>query len=255
MFWTERINRIAGVALLLLALGIILSIVLSSVATDADPFDRDEIQEFLTDIDDNRAAAVITIAVDITIDAFIGIVVAALVYLLFRDRNRLLALSGFALLLAGNAAFIASDTADAALIVLAEDFAEKGGPAGIGAGDAVILEVARGVAIWSLVAEQAAFTAIGLGFAAIGSLIAWAPAGQVTPPRWLGWLAVLAGAAIAASWLLAVADAFFFLVIVGGIALLIFLASLGIWLLMQPEAGETRSAPSPAPPPTGGQAP
>ena len=48
-------------------------------------------------------------------------------------------------------------------------------------------------------------------------------------------------------WLIAASEVFFFLFIVGGIALLLFLISLGIWLLMQPEAGDASPAPSPAP--------
>ncbi len=54
MIWTDRINRVAGVTLLLLALGIILSIAFSLGITDADPFERDEVAEFLSDINDNE---------------------------------------------------------------------------------------------------------------------------------------------------------------------------------------------------------
>ena len=199
MSWTDRINRVAGISLLLLALGIILSIVFTIGIRDADPFERDEVAEFLSDINDNEGLAIAATITDIATDAAIGIVAATMAYVVFRERSRLLALFAFALLFGGSIAFMAGDAATVPLIILAQDFAEKGGPGGIAAGDDVILETARALAIWSFVIDQIAITAIGLG--------------------------------------------------------LIFLIALGIWLLMQPEAGETRSVPSPAPPPAVGQAP
>jgi hypothetical protein len=255
LFWTDRINRVAGISLLLLALGIILSIVFSLGITDADPFERDEVAEFLGDFNDNEGLAIATTIADIATDAAIGIVAAAMLYAVFRERNRLLALLGFALILGGSIAFMAADAATVSLIILAQDFVEKGGPGGIAAGDDVILETARAVAIWSFVIDQIAFTAIGVGLISLGVLIAWTPAGAgLVPPRWLGGPAVIAGLATILSWIgTASEDVGFVLFIVGGIATLLFLITLGIWLLMQPEAGEAR--PAPAPQPTGGQAP
>jgi hypothetical protein len=248
MFWADRINKVAGVTLLLLALGLIISIASDVGVSDADPFDRGEIDDFLRDVNDSEALAVVGLIADLAIDAAIGIVAAAGLYLVFRERSRLLALFGFAFIFGGSVAFIAADAATVPLIVLAEDFVEKGGAGGIAAGDDVILETARVVAIWSIAVELTAFTAIGAGILAFGSLIAWAPArAQANPPRWIGWLAVLAGVTTVPVWLIAASDVFFFLFIIGGIAMLLFLISLGIWLLMQPEAGEASPAPSPAP--------
>jgi hypothetical protein len=249
MFWTDRINRVAGVTLLLLALGIILSIVFSEATTDADPFERNEVEEFLRDVNGNEGLAIAATLVDVATDAAIGIVAAAGLYLVFRERNRLLALFGFALIFGGGVAFMAGDAATVPLILLAQDFVEKGGPGGIAAGDDVILETARAVAIWSFVIDQIAVTAIGVGLIAFGSLIAWTPAGAgPVPPRWLGGLAVLAGLATILSWIGAASEGVgIVLFIVGAIAMLLFLISLGIWLLMQPEAGEAIPAPSPAP--------
>ncbi len=256
MQWTNQINRVAGISLLLLALGIILSIVFDVATTDADPFERSEVEEFLRDINGNEASAILATIADLAIDAAIGIAAAVGLYLVFRERNRLLALFGFALIFGGSIAFIAADAGTVPLIVLAEDFVEKGGAGGISTGDDVILQTARAIAIWQIAVELTAFTALGAGILAFGSLIAWTPAGaQANPPRWIGWLAVLAGVTTVPVWLIAASDVFFFLFVVGGIALLIFLIILGIWLLMQPEAGEARPPAAPAPPPTGGQTP
>ena len=193
MSWTNQINRVAGVALLLLALGIILSIVFDVATTDADPFERDQVEEFLRDINSNEASAILLVVADLATDAAFGIAAAVGLYLIFRERNRLLALFGFALIFGGTVAFIAADAATVPLIFLAQDFVEKGGPGGIAAGDDVILEIARAIAIWSIVVELTALTAIGAGTLAFGTVIAWTPAGAgVNPPRWIGWLAVLA---------------------------------------------------------------
>ena len=90
MSWTYQINRVAGVALLLLALGIILSIVFDVATTDADPFERDQVEEFLRDINSNEASAILLVVADLATDAAFGIAAAVGLYLIFRDRNRLL---------------------------------------------------------------------------------------------------------------------------------------------------------------------
>lgn len=234
MFWTDRVNRVAGIALLLLALGIIISVVAEIGITDRDPFERDEVAEFLTDVNDNRELAIVGTAADITIDVALGIVAAAALYVVFRERNRLLALFAFGLVLGGAAASFAADAANVSLIVIAEDFAEKGGAGGIPAGDAGILEIARALAIWSSVTDQMAFTAISIGLLSLGVLIAWAPAGAgPVPPRWLGLPAVISGLAVVASWLGAISvDVGIALSIIGGLAQLLFIIILGAWLLL-----------------------
>jgi hypothetical protein len=205
-------------------------------------------EEFLQDVNDNEAWAFVGVAADIVADAGISIIAAAGLYMVFRERNRLLALFGFALILAGSAAFMAADAGTIPLIFLAEDFVEKGGPGGIGVGDAVILETARAVAIWSFTVEQIAFTAIGVGLFSLGLLIAWAPAGAgPVPPRWIGGFALLAGVATVLSYLAALSEgvgiAFF---IISLLATLLFLISLGVWLVGQSDAREPGPAPSAA---------
>lgn len=227
--------------MLLLALGIILSIALFGTFEDNDPFQRDEVEALLNDVNDNKALAILGTAVDIVVDAAIGIIAAAGLYLVFRERNRLLALSGFALVFGGGIAFLASDAGMVPLIVLAEDFAEKGGPGGIAAGDAVILETARAVAMWSFTIEQVAVTTIAAGLLAFGALIAWAaPGAAANPPRWIGLVGVIAGVATILTWIGAAEEAIaIVLFIIGGIATLLFLISLGVWLLRNPEGGAT----------------
>lgn len=248
MVWTERVRRVAGIALLLLSLAIIVSVVAEIGITDKDPFERDEVAQFLTDINDNRGLAFVGTAADITADVALGIIAAAGLYLVFRERNRLLAFFAFALILGGAAAFMAADAANVSLIVLAEDFAEKGGAGGIPAGDESILEIARALAVWSFTIDQMAFTAISIGLASLGVLIAWAPEGAgPVPPRWLGLLAIISGLAVILSWLGAISvDVGIALSIIGGLAQLVFLIVLGAWLLLvAPEEGQTAAASTP----------
>ncbi len=245
MFWSARVSQLTGTALLLLALGIIVSLALSfSFEGDDDPFDRDEIAGVLETINDNQAPYILGTAVEITIDAVVGLVVAAGLYLVFRERSRALALVGLAGLLANSIAFMVADASNVTMAFLAEDFAEKGGAGGIAVGDEVILEVARAVVIFSIVTNQIALTSLGLGLIALGVLIAWSPAAAgANPPRWLGWLGVLTGVLMILSWLIVVSDAAFVLFIASAIAALVWLIVLGGWLLLR---APQRAAPSPA---------
>jgi hypothetical protein len=249
MFWADRINKVAGVTLLLLALGIILNIVFTVAAVgDSDPIERGEIEEVLRDINDNEALFFLAMGFSIATDVAISLAAGAGLYLLLRDRSRLLALFGFVGLVAGGIAFMAGDAGALTLGVLAQDFVEEGGPGGIAAGDPVILQSARAVGAFAGFTVQIAFTAIAFGLLAFGALITWAKEGTVNPPRWLGALAILSALAILLSWLAAVdndlGDVFF---LISNIGVLLFLIILGGWLLMQPEDGEASPAPSPAP--------
>src|SRR2546428_9908879 len=144
MLWTDRINRLAGLLLMLLAIGIIVNTVAMLSVSDSDPFERDEIKQFLTDFQDNKGAAVVFAASNVVTDVLSILVVGAL-YLLFRERNRVLATLGLVLILAASAGFIVADGGVFAVINLASDFKE-GGPGGLAAGGKSILEVARAVA-------------------------------------------------------------------------------------------------------------
>lgn len=239
MFWADRINKVAGVTLLLLALGLILNIVfLVSVGT-SDPTQRGEIEEVLRDINDNEALFFLGTGFSIATDAAILLAAAAGLYLLFRDRSRLLALFGFVGLVAGGIAFTIGDAGDLTLGILAQDFVEEGGPGGIAAGDAMILQSARAVGAFTGLTFQIGFTPIAFGLLAFGALITWAKVGTVNPPRWLGVLAILTALAMLLSWIAAIStDVGNVIFLIANIGVLLFFIVLGGWLLMQPEAGE-----------------
>lgn len=231
---------------LLFAALTVLSVLFSFGMGDADPFERSEIDDLLLDINDHKDAVVASVAFAIVTDAVLGFAVAAGLYLAFRRRDRLLALIGFASIVAASAGFMASDAGRFTLFFLAEDF-DRGGPEGVGPGNALTLEVARAVGISSGLADLIAATAFGFALIAFGALIAWSPAGNgATPPRWLGWIAVLSGIAFFLTWLLAVTEDAFVIFIAAGLGALIFFVVLGAWLLLQaPDEGPAGAPPLP----------
>jgi hypothetical protein len=244
MFWADRTTKAAGLALLLLVTLAIVNIVLVTLAVgDADPTKRGDIEEILRDINGNEALFFLGSAFSIATDAVALLVVGALLFLVFRDRSPLLALLGFAGLVGSGVAFLAADAANLTVAVLAADFVQEGGPAGIAAGDPVILQSARAVAAFSGFIDPIGSTTLGLALLSIGALIAWAPNGEVNPPRWLGALGLLAGLGNALTWVFLVAEAVgIVLLTIAIIATLLLLVILGVWLLIQPEQEEARPA-------------
>jgi len=242
VLWSDQPNRLTGIILLALAACTLLTIVFSIGTSDVNAFERDKIDDLLIDIEDNNGTAIVSLIFSILSNAVFGIAAGAALYLLLRDRNALYALFGLAFILAGSASLLVGDAGTNTMINLASDFAE-GGPEGFDAGDPAILRDARSVAILSSSAQIIGGTAISVGVIAFGAIIGWAPLGAVNPPRWLGWIAIIAGVAGILSWLIVLGDFAFIFFAISGLGSLIFLVGLGGWLLMR---AEETGAPSPA---------
>ncbi len=243
IFWADRVNRVAGVTLLLLAILVILAAVMGMIAQgDANPLSRGDINDLLRKTNDNQSAHFVALALSIAVDAAVSLAAAVLVYPLFSGRSRVLALFAAAGLLANAIAWMAADGANLTLGVLAADFVEEGGAGAIAAGDPVILQSARAVAAFSGFAILVASTAMAFGFLSLGSLLAWAPRGEVNPPRWLGGLAILSAIGVLLGWITPVeAAAGMVFASIGYVASVVFLIILGAWLVARPEA-EARPA-------------
>lgn len=243
MFWRNHITKIAGVVLLLLAICQFAAVLLTVGVSDADFTKKDEAAKFLTDINDNQELWAFSGVFNLAVDSMLGVAAAAALYLLFRPRDRILAVFGLTFVLGGSVAFIAGDGAHIVLLFVADDFA-NGGAGGIAAGAVEILEIGRIMAIFSAVVIQAGLTTLALGHLAFGSLISFSPTGKgANPPRWMGWPAIIAGIAWILSWLGFVSDVGFVIFIIGGIASLVWLLLLGGWLLfMAPEDIEVAEA-------------
>jgi hypothetical protein len=231
MYLKNKTVPIAGIFLVLLAICLIVNVGASFSTGDNDPFTKDEVAKFLTDVNDNQTAVIISGAFGIIIDGFLGVAVAALLYVLFRDRSRLLATLTFAGLLVQSAVSLVVDGNNILLTVIANDFV-KGGPTGIGPGDPAILEVGRYVGMVTLAFGNVGLTALGLGLIALGILIARSPDGKINPPRWIGWAAVFAGVCAELAWFVVIIDPAFVFFIGNLLGSLVLLFGLGIWLLM-----------------------
>jgi hypothetical protein len=237
----ERTTQLGGFFLILLAVCLVLALVLSLSVGDADVFKREEVEQAVLDLHDNRGLWIASNAVFISLDAVVALVVAPLLYLLFRDRARLLSLIVLVAFIGQSAVSAVVDSVDASLVVLASDYVE-GGP-GLDAGDAVMLEIARTMAVATSVLGQTSFTMLGLALVALGLLIALAPEGAVNPPRWLGWVSVVAGVAAWLAWGIVLTEAAFVFFPIQALSSLVLLIGLGIHLLrLEPTAAPATTA-------------
>ncbi|GAB4323725.1 MAG: hypothetical protein Kow0010_05230 [Dehalococcoidia bacterium] len=243
MFWAERIPKVAGVVLLVFAALVVVSIALDLGTTDANPLARGDTETMLRDIDDNRTMFVLVTVGNMATDAVATLALAAVLYLLFRDRSQTLALFAAFGLVAGGIGFVTTDAATSTLAYLAADFVDEGGPGGIGAGDPVILQAARTVGTFSMLSALAAFTSVGFGIVAVGTLVAVAPEGATNPPRWLGALAIVSGLVAGGSWVAtANFDVGMAILFIGMAGMIVFLVVLGGWLLFRGEPAEAPRA-------------
>jgi hypothetical protein len=235
MLWSDRPTRLTGIVLIAFAITIVVAVIAGGIAGgDGDPFARDEIDDLLIDMEESRGAAIVSLIFSILGHAGFGIAAAAALYLLLRDRGRAVALSGFAFILLAQAVWLIEDASYNLLINLASDFAD-GGPEGVAAGDLQILRDARTVGILASSAQILGVTALGLGIIAFSAIIGWAQAGSVNPPRWLGWVGLIAGVTAVLSWLVALGDFGGIFFGLSGLFTLIWLVGLGVWLLRQRE--------------------
>jgi hypothetical protein len=235
VFWANRINKVAGVALLALPILSVVGFVGAGPIAEIDPFARGDIEGLLRAIHENRGLFVLSLIPFVVTDVVALPVVAALFCVAFRDRSPLLALMAAFCVLIGALAFVVHELGAMTLPFLAADFFVEGGAPGVLVGDPTILQTARFVSMFQGLAALCGQTAMGLGIGSVGVLIAWAPEGIWNPPRWLGAVAMSAGVGMISTWLFLLNHT------AGGIATLIaetatvlMAVILGVWFLRQP---------------------
>jgi hypothetical protein len=233
-----QLNRAIGAVFIVLPALVVVAVILLLITVGAgvDPA-RGRIAESLQDINDNELAYLLSLALD-TASNVVGVATAAAAYILFRERDRALALVAFAGLLAASATFMIVDIGGFTLHRLAEDLAE-GGAGGVG--DAEILELARTVAWMVGYSQLVSLSFLGAGMIGLGAVIAWAPqsggATQAasTVPRWVGWLAVASGVLVLLAWLSTIDEALWVVAGIGVLGRLLTLLALAWWFLSAAE--------------------
>jgi hypothetical protein len=230
MYLSNRLYVVTGLVIIAIAICLVGTIGTGIAISDTDPTSKSDTAKMLKDLYDNRTLGVISIAFSVVLDCGLGVLIAGLLYLVFRDRSRVLSITllvGFI----GNAAVSAvSDAADGSTLLLAKDYAHGG--AGLNAGDPAILEMAHLMQVIGSLAGSLSGTMIAVAFLAMGWLIAHGPAGNVNPPRAIGWVIIVSGISILASWAGFVTGAAGFLTfIVFGLTTLVFTIWLGAWLI------------------------
>ncbi|MQA00149.1 MAG: DUF4386 family protein [Dehalococcoidia bacterium] len=232
-------NRWIGVLFVVFPIVVVATVIVqvAAVGDGPDPA-KDKIAESLADIHDNEGAFLVAQAFDIATNV-LAAGLAAAAYLLFRGRNRPLALLAFTGILASALLFMLADVGDFTVTRLADDLAQ--GDAG-GAGGGEILDLARAIVMLSEFATMNGGTFLALGLIALGALLVWAPQSggaseaASTIPRWIGWVAGLSGVLIALIWLSAAERDLFIVPTVGFLGSFVALLGLAWWLLKaQPE--------------------
>lgn len=226
----QRTTSLGGLILIFAAITTLVVVGLTIGSTsDKSPFERDEVAEFLTDTNDKEGGIAAGIAVAIFNDGVMGPLMAAVFYVLFRDRNPLLATITLLAIGVGTTLALMSDAANILLLGIAEDFV-KGGAGDVAAGDAASLQLGRFFGALTFVLFNTAFTAYGTALVAIGTLLV-GPAGRLNPPKWLGWLAIVAGLSAWLAWGVVVADPMFVFFPINLLTTTVFSLGLGWWLL------------------------
>lgn len=251
--WSTWALRLGGFLFLALFACLVLTFVFSLLAlSDAPDYSRDEVAETLADIEDDKAAYTLSIALDV-LSNFLAVSVAAILYVLLRNGPwyvlsserpdietmaacpRAVALiPAFGITVAATL-FLVADLANIVLYRLAIDFRE-GGVEGTGQED--ILQNARTVGLLGEAAIITGLSALGASLILFGGLIAFYPLAHTDPagayrtvPRWLGWLAIIGGLFMLLGWLTYLDEDIGMISFVGAQVGVGFVALLGLWFL------------------------
>jgi hypothetical protein len=218
-----------GLVLIAIPICLILGIVLSGAASSEDSLSKAGTAKYLKDIYDNHSIFLVSKLFFVLLDSGFTLLIAPLSYLAFRDRSRVLGYILFTGFIGSSIISCVSDGLDASNLLLAKDFAHGG--AGLNAGDPAIQELAHYVNSVEAMIGQFGGTMLGIAFLALGWIIARAPAGNVNPPRAIGWIIIVDGIAQLFGWTQFLGGIAFLDFIVFGLTTLIFTIWLGIWLI------------------------
>lgn len=231
MHHTSRGILIGGIVFVALAVCLVAFIAGRSDVGDDDPWEKTEVAEYLTNIQEHKDGIRVAFGFGIAVDGLILLGVAAIAQNLFRDRSALLASLTFAGFVANAAVSGSADVVGIVLTFVADDYV-TGGPGGLVAGDPAVLEVGRALGMTQQAFTQLSVTSFGVAELSIGALLAFAPVGGVNPPRWMGWVAMISGACGILSWGMFASSAFYVPFAINSIGTLVLFFALGGWLIL-----------------------
>ena len=236
-----QVHRVAGIIMLLLVVTLVVALFTAETpSTDVDDFPAD----FQSVVDD-EARYLVGQAMQILTGILVALLGAAL-YVMFRARERFLALVGFTGFVLMAALFVTSSAAFVEVHALANNFEADESFAG----EAEVLELGRALTGLGDGAFFLGVTFFAIGLIGFGAMIGIAPVRppvqdpddgepSIVPPTWLGWIALAAGVLYLAGWLFVLSEVFFLLVIIAFFLTILWYLVFGIWLLRRPRVGST----------------
>lgn len=226
----RHLPRIVAIGLLVYAACILANAIVLEAAAGDTRVSRDELEEQLSDIHDNRGTYLTAVAIDL-VGNTIALSLAVGLFGLFRNRDRGLAALGSSMMSAAAVLLLLADVGFATLSVMAEELAD-------GADSAAVTESAWLVSRWTDITALVGLSIISVGIVSYGFLLALAASADDTPrvPRWVGWVAI-AGAPLVGvgAWLGLASESLIVVELVGLLLAIVFITSLGGWLLFGPQ--------------------
>jgi hypothetical protein len=219
-----------GIAMIAFAVCVVIFVAGRADVGGNDPFERDEVADYLGDIEEGKDATRLAFGFGVVIDAGLVLVLAATTYSLFRDRSHWLAALAMAGFVANAAVSGVTDGVGVITTFVADDFVNGG--SGLAPGDPSVFETGRVLGMMLVTLTQIQVTAFGTAELAFGALLGFSPAGHLNPPRVLGWLAMASGAAGIVGWGVFAAEFFLVFLIISTVGTLVLLLWLGAWLIL-----------------------
>jgi hypothetical protein len=230
------VQRAAGIALILAAVGYVLGIVVGDPAVE-EYETRETLASKVEDVAD-RIPAIYAFQIVAVAGSFFAVAGGLGLYLMLRERARGPALAGLLLFLVSAVFNAGTAMVGAGMTLAADDFA-GGGIEGVGSGADSTLQLIRSLGAIHFASFLTAFAALGLGAASFAHSLVW-QAGVA--PRWLGWLGLVAGALMLFTPFAIATVVFFLPFLLGTILTIVWLLSAGIWLALRAPAAVADTA-------------
>jgi hypothetical protein len=226
MLSQKRSEYLAGGLLITVVVSVVLSIILSPISDEAF---TEDVNFILTAIADDSGKFAAFIVFD-TLANLIAIPLAAALFMVFRSRDRNLALLGSVGFLAGGILWLSADMAMISLETIANDFSGASGAQA----DSLLTTAGAIIPI-----QNAAFllgaTCLSLGLLSYGLLVL--RSGAI--PKWIGIFGVLTGVIGPLGWLNYIDSSLVVLTFIGAGISLLFALLTGGWLVTK---GTTEAA-------------